>query len=63
MGEEGKDGTPPEEEVEEIVDPEDPLYGLDQRLKYAKLDDDTKNLIKAKLKDAQNKIKENLTTR
>ena len=41
-----------EEEKEEIVDPEDPLYGLEQRLKYAKLDDQTKSLIKAKLKDA-----------
>ena len=41
--------APKEEEKEDVIDPEDPLYGLEQRLKYADLDDDTKNVIKAKL--------------
>lgn len=34
---------------EEIVDPEDPLYGLDQRLKHIPLDEETKKMIKERL--------------
>jgi hypothetical protein len=41
-----------EEEKEDIIDPEDPLYGLEQRLKYAKLDDATKTMVKSKLREA-----------
>ena len=39
------------EEGEEnlIVDPEDPLYGLEQRLKHSALDKETKEVIKVKL--------------
>ena len=35
-----------------IVDPEDPLYGLEQRLKHTNLDDITKNIIRTKLQEA-----------
>ena len=37
-GVEGQGEQVIEEEKDDIIDPEDPLYGLDQRLKYAKLD-------------------------
>lgn len=50
--------APKEEEKEDIIDPEDPLYGLEQRLKYSDLDDDTKAVIKKKLADAKEKINE-----
>lgn len=52
-----------EKEPEEVIDPDDPLYGLEERLKYAKLDDDTKQVIKAKLLEAQEKIKAQLEER
>jgi hypothetical protein len=52
-----------EEEQEEKVDPDDPLYGLEQRLKHANLDADTKEVIKLKLAEAQTKIKEQLDNR
>jgi hypothetical protein len=57
--------VPEQEEEEEnlIVDPNDPLYGLEQRLKHTSLDDMTKQVIKSRLIDAQKKINENLETR
>lgn len=55
--------APKEEEKEDIIDPEDPLYGLEQRLKYADLDDDTKAVIKQKLAEAKQKIAEQLDAR
>ena len=51
------------EEQEDEVDPDDPLYGLEQRLKHAILDADTKEVIKKKLAEAQAKIKEGLEAR
>lgn len=52
-------------EVEEDlnVDPDDPLYGLDQRIKHSNLDDQTKAIIKTRLAEAHHKIKENLRLR
>ena len=47
----------------EKIDPEDPLYGIDERLKYTKLDDDTKLVIKQKLIEAQEKVKDQLEQR
>ena len=44
-------------EPEEIVDPEDPLYGLEQRLQGLVVDDESKRIIKDKLVEASNKIK------
>lgn len=42
-GEEEGEAQPNEEGQEEgDVDPTDPLYGLDQRLKYSNLDEPTK---------------------
>ena len=55
--------APKEEEQEEVVDPDDPLYGLEQRLKYSDLDEDTKNIIKQKLAEAKEKINEQLEQR
>jgi hypothetical protein len=46
-----------EAEPEEIVDPEDPLYGLEQRLTGLVIDDESKRIIKDKLVEASNKIK------
>lgn len=54
----GAGEAPEEEEKEDQVDPDDPLYGLEQRLKHANLDQDTKEVIKSKLAEAQTKIKE-----
>ena len=48
---------------EAIIDPDDPLYGLDQRLKHLKLDAETKAVIKQKLIEAQGKIAQNLELR
>ena len=39
------------------VDPEDPLYGLDQRLKNLNLDDESRRIIKDKLEEANSRIK------
>ena len=40
------------EEQDEVIDPDDPLYGLEQRLKNSNIDADTKEVIKAKLAEA-----------
>lgn len=45
------------------MDPNDPLYGLDQRLAELDLDEDSKNVLKAKLVEASSKIKEGLDKR
>ena len=47
-------------EQDDNVDPDDPLYGLDQRLKHSNLDDETRIIIKTRLQEAHNKIKDNL---
>ncbi len=39
------------------VDPEDPLYGLEQRLRNLHLDEESRRIIKEKLEEANNKIK------
>ena len=52
-----------EEEAEDIVDPSDPLYGLEQRMANLDLDDDSKNVLRTKLIEASNKIKEGLDKR
>jgi hypothetical protein len=39
------------------VDPEDPLYGLEQRLRNMKLDEESRRIIKEKLEEANSKIK------
>lgn len=51
------------EEQEDVIDPDDPLYGLEHRLKNSNIDADTKEVIKAKLAEAQAKIKEQLDAR
>ena len=62
-GDVDQEDAPKEEEKEDIIDPEDPLYGLEQRLKYSDLDEDTKNVIKQKLAQAKEKINEQLEQR
>ena len=67
-GETAVDGDQEEEQKadddeEEIVDPNDPLYGLEQRLAELDLDEDSKNVLKAKLVEASSKIKEGLEKR
>ena len=52
-----------DEEAEDIVDPSDPLYGLEQRMANLDLDDESKNVLRAKLIEASNKIKEGLEKR
>jgi len=51
------------EQNEEFFDPEDPLYGLAQRLADLDLDDESKQVIKEKLIDAHGKIKTHLEQR
>lgn len=46
-----------EQEPDDFVDPEDPLYGLEQRLKGFSMDDESKRIIKQKLVEASQKIK------
>lgn len=45
------------------MDPEDPLYGLDQRLRNMNLDEDSRRIIKEKLEEANNRIKTALDDR
>lgn len=52
-----------EEEENLVIDKDDPLYGLQTRLKHSNLDEDTKEIIKQKLFEAQEKIKEQLNAR
>ena len=52
-----------DEEAEDIVDPSDPLYGLEQRMANLDLDDESKNVLRTKLIEASNKIKEGLEKR
>jgi hypothetical protein len=63
INEMSKEDAAPEEEKDDIIDPEDPLYGLEQRLKYANLDDDTKAIIKQKLAQTKERIHEQLEQR
>ena len=64
MGSQMEDAMESQQESENlIVDPEDPLYGLEQRLKHTNLDDMTKSIIRSKLQEAQGKIKHNLDAR
>jgi hypothetical protein len=46
--------------VEEIVDPNDPFYGLEERLKYSNLDNEVKLIIKERLAEAHEKVKKQL---
>ena len=39
------------------VDPEDPLYGLEQRLKNMNLDEESRRIIREKLDEANHKVK------
>ena len=60
----GSDGRPEDDaEQEEILDPDDPLFGLDQRLRSLMINEDTKKVIKTKLQEASLKIKESLRQR
>jgi hypothetical protein len=45
------------------VDPEDPLYGLDQRLRNMNLDDESRRIIKEKLHEASERVKNVLEDR
>jgi len=44
-------------EAQGDVDPDDPLYGLDHRLKNLNLDDESRRIIKDKLEEANQRIK------
>lgn len=48
---------------EEIFDPNDPLYGLDERLANLNLNEDTRQMLKIKLIEASKKIQQGLETR
>ena len=52
-----------EEEAEDSVDPNDPLYGLDARLAQLDLDEESRAVLKKKLVEASDKIKEGLDKR
>ena len=52
-----------EEEAEDTIDPNDPLYGLDSRLAQLDLDEDSKAVLKKKLIEASDKIREGLDKR
>jgi hypothetical protein len=60
---EAPDTTAQEEEKEDVVDPDDPLYGLEQRLRGMDLDEESKRVIRDKLVEASNKIKQGLEQR
>lgn len=52
-----------EKEEDEVVDPNDPLYGLEQRMAKLDLDEDSKAVLRNKLLEASNRIKEGLDKR
>jgi len=60
-----KEGGPVEDakSVADIIDPEDPLYGLEDRLKHQALDPESKKVIINKLMDAQSQVKSKLANR
>ena len=61
--EEGMESAAEEEEPEDIVDPDDPLYGLDQRLADLNIAEESKKIIRDKLVEASSKIKSGLEAR
>ena len=71
QAEEGAAGEEPmaqqeqEEQAQEEpdVDPDDPLFGLEQRLKNMNLDDESRRIIREKLDEANQKIKLTLEER
>ena len=52
-----------DQEEEEIIDPDDPLYGLEQRLAELDIDEESKAVLKRKLLEAGHKIKQGLEDR
>ena len=46
---EGAGAQQQEQEKEDVIDPENPLYGLEQRLKHINLDEVSKQMIKSRL--------------
>ena len=63
MGETGMVSNNQDEEEEDVVDPDDPLYGLDQRLSELTINEESKRIIREKLIAASNKIKTGLESR
>ena len=49
--------------MESDVDPEDPLYGLETRLRNMNLDDETRLIIKEKLQETNHRIRQALDER
>ena len=60
---EGEEENKEEEEAEDVIDPDDPLYGLEQRMANLDLDEESKAVLRAKLIEASNRIKEGLDKR
>ena len=52
-----------EEDQDDIVDPDDPLYGIDERLANLKIAEESKKIIRDKLIEASTKIKTGLEGR
>lgn len=59
----GEGGEGVESEGESEVDPDDPLYGLDERLRNLNMDEETRKIVKEKLHEANGRIKVNLEER
>ena len=52
-----------DEDQEDIVDPDDPLFGLEQRLADLNIAEESKKIIRDKLIEASSKIKSGLEAR
>jgi hypothetical protein len=63
MSGDGDQDAAGEEDDEEIIDPNDPLYGIDERLAQLTISEESKHMLKQKLMQASNKIKDGLETR
>ena len=61
--ENGDEENKEEEEADDIVDPNDPLYGLEARMAQLDLDEESKSVLRNKLIEASNRIKEGLEKR
>jgi hypothetical protein len=62
-GKEGEEGEKEDSDFESEIDPDDPLYGLKERLAVLEFDDETKLMIKTKLKEQNEKMKRQLEDR
>ena len=56
-------GSPREDGQEDVIDPDDPMYGLRERLCNIGMDEESKKLVIERLMEANDKVKTGLLDR